>query len=140
MSELYKVQFTVPEGWTVEKSPTSISATSPDKKVVMIIAGSESQDLVEAALNDLKKNLKFKDLKIEKQGTTTINGLLGLRGEGDAVVVYEEEENREQDVHFVGFSSKVDSKAITALLFTDKETYEKHMAMIEGVLSTLDKM
>ena len=105
----------------------------------MIVAGSKSQDLAEAVLDDLKKNLNFKDVKIQKQGTTTINGLIGLRGEGDAVLVHEDEGNREENIHFVGFSSKVDEKAITVFLFTSKETYEKEMALVEGVLGTLDK-
>ena len=92
-SEMYKVKFTVPEGWIVEKNPTGISASSPDKGILMVVAGSKSQDLAEAALNDLKKNLKFKDVNIQKQGTTAINGLLGIRGEGDAVLVHESGES-----------------------------------------------
>lgn len=137
-SEAYKVKFTVPEGWQVDKSPTSISASSPDQKILMVVAGSKSQDLAEAALNDLKKNLKFKDVNLDKQGTTTFNGLIGLRGEGDATLV--NEDGTEERMHFVGFTTKIDEQAITVAIFSAKETYDEKITLIEGVLGTLDKL
>lgn len=137
-SELYGVQFTIPQDWKIEKSPTGISVSSPDNSVLMVIAGSKSQDLAEAALNDLKANLKFKDVSLDKQGTTVLNGLVGLRGEGDATML--EEGGKDQQIHFVGFATKVGEKAITFLIFTSKERYEKDATLIEGILNTLGKI
>lgn len=137
-SELYNVKFTVPKDWKVDKSPTGVSTSSPDSKILMILAGSESQDLAEAALNDLKKNLTFKDVKIDKQGTTTLNGLIGLRGEGSATLI--NEDKTEEPIHFVAFSSKVDDKAITVLLFAAKAQYDSQMDLVEGILNTMDKL
>ncbi len=136
-SELYKLKFTVPDKWKVDKSPTGISVSSPDGEILMIVAGSKSQDLVEAALNDLKANLKFKDVNIAKQGTTVLNGLVGLRGEGDATLI---ENEKEQPIHFVAFSSKVNEKAVTVLLFSSKERYTKDQDTIEGILNTVGKL
>ena len=65
----------VPEGWKVSKGPTGITANSPDNGIQFLVAGSKSQDVLEAALRDLKANVTFKDVKIEKQGATVINGL-----------------------------------------------------------------
>jgi hypothetical protein len=137
-SELYKVKLTVPEGWKVDKSPTGVSVVSPDGEVQILLAGSKSQDIAEAALNDLKANLKFKDVSVEKQGAAFINGLGGLRGEGDATLVLEGD--KEQQIHFVAFATKLKDQAITVLIFSSKERYNKDITKIEGILNTLNSI
>jgi hypothetical protein len=135
-SELYNVKFTVPKAWKVSKGPTGITVTSEDGGIQMLVAGSKSQDVLEAVLRDLKDNVTFKDVNIEKQGTTAINGLIGLRGEGAAKLV---EGEKESAIKFVAFLSKVDQKSVTALVFTSPERYTKDLELIEGVLGTLSK-
>ncbi len=136
-SELYKIKFTVPEGWKVNKGPTGITTVSPDDKLVVLIAGSKSQDVLEASLRDLKANVSFKDVKVEKQGATVVNGLAGIRGEGDVTII---DGDKELPVHFLAFLAKVDDKSVTALIYADKATYDGNVEKIEGILDTIEKM
>ncbi len=136
-SELYKVKFTVPADWKVSKGPTGVSVNSADDGVQMLVAGSQSQDVLEAVLRDLKTSVSFKDLKIEKQGATVVNGLAGIRGEGDATLVDGE---KESPIHFVAFLAKVDELSVSMVIFSSQERYTKDLEIIEGVLNTLDKL
>jgi hypothetical protein len=137
-NDTYKLKFTLPKDWVVTKSDTAVTAESADKGIFAIVAGSKSQDVAQASLANLKSNLTFKDLNIEKQGTATFGGLVGLRGEGDATLV--KEDKSEQNIHFVAFSSKVDDQAVTVVIFSSKERYTKDIDTIEGILETLDKL
>lgn len=137
-NDTYKVKFTLPKDWKVTTSDTAVTAESADKGVFAILAGSKSQDVAQATLSNLKSNLEFKNLNIEKQGTATFGGLVGLRGEGDATLV--KEDKSEQNIHFVAFSSKVDEQAVTMVIFSSKERYTKDIDTIEGILETLDKL
>ncbi len=137
-NDTYKLKFTLPKDWVVTKSDTAVTAESADKGIFAIVAGSKSQDVAQASLANLKSNLSFKDLNIEKQGTATFGGLVGLRGEGDATLV--KEDKSEQNIHFVAFSSKVDEQAVTVVIFSSKERYAKDIDIIEGILETLDKL
>ena len=144
-SELYKIKFVVPEGWKVNKGPTGISVVAPDNGLAMLVAGSKSQDVLEAALRDLKSNVSFKDVKIEKQGATVINGLAGIRGEGDVTLIQkegegEEAKEKESPVHFLAFLAKVDDNSLTTVIYAEKSAYDSNVAVVEAILETFDKM
>ena len=135
-SDLYDVKFRVPDAWTVTKSDEGVSATDADATTTVLLAGSESQDLVSSTLNDLRADLEFKEVELEKSGLTTINGLAGMKGRGTAVLVKDE---MDQEIQFLAYNLKVDKKTVTMLIFSEAEMYEAKKEMIEGIAQTIVK-
>src|SRR5690554_5879572 len=120
-SDLYAVRFRVPGEWDVRRTAEAVSATAPDGSTTVLLAGSESDSTIQAAINDLKTEVEFKDINFDNSGLTTINGLPGTRGTGSAVVV---EEEGDREIQFLGYAVRVGTNNVTLLIFSDAAMYE----------------
>ena len=133
-SELYGLKFRVPEAWEVVTDEEGASATDPEGTTTVLLAGSESQQLVQSTLNDLRSDLNFKEVKLEKSGLTTINGIPAVKGSGTAVMT---KDDMDQEIQFLGYQLKLGDKTATMLIFSQAEMYEAKKEMIQGIAKTL---
>lgn len=136
-SDLYAVRFRVPGEWDVRRTEEAVSATAPDGTTTVLLAGSESDQTIQSAINDLKTEVEFKDINFDNSGLTTINGLPGTRGNGSAVVV---EEEGDREIQFLGYAVRVGTNNVTLLIFSDAAMYEAQKDIIDGIAQTLTRI
>lgn len=132
----YGVRFRVPADWKVVDAEGGVSATSPDGTTTAVLVGSESESMVESAINELKSHIELKDMKFEKGGLTTINGMPGTRGSGSAVLV---EPDGDQEIQFIAYVLRAGQHNITLMIFSQAEMYEAQKDIIDGIAQTLVK-
>ncbi|MBA2664998.1 MAG: hypothetical protein H0U74_22110 [Bradymonadaceae bacterium] len=135
-SKTYGVKFRVPEEWTVTTTDEGVSTTSPDGTTTVVLVGSESENMIQGALNDLKSKLEIKDVRFEKSGLTTVNGLAGSRGSGAAVVV---QQDGDQEIQFIAYALRVGKHTVTLMIFSQAEMYEAQKDIIDGIAQTFTK-
>jgi hypothetical protein len=135
-SPTYGVKFRVPDDWKSRSDENSVSANSPDGTTTVLLVGSESQNVIETALNDVQKKVQFKDVRINKTKMTVINGLAGYLGSGSAVLV---KEDGDQEIQFSAYSLKVGKNAVSLMIFSEAEMYEAQKEMIDGIAQTITK-
>lgn len=134
-SETYGLKFRVPEDWKVVKDDQGVSATDPEGSTTVLLAGSKSQELAKSMLNDMRADLQFKEIEVEKTGPTTINGMPVFRGTGTGVL---EKEDMDQEIQFLGYTVKRDNdQTATLFIFSEAEMYEAKKDLIEGLAKTL---
>ncbi|RAL23923.1 hypothetical protein DL240_07180 [Lujinxingia litoralis] len=136
-SDLYSVRFRVPTDWDIRRTEEAVSATAPDGSTTVLLAGSESDNTIQAALNDLKTEVEFKDINFDNSGLTTINGLPGTRGTGSAVIV---EDDGDREIQFLGYAVRVGTQNVTMMIFSDAAMYEAQKDMIDGIAQTLTRL
>lgn len=136
-SELYGIKFRVPDEWKVSKTEEGVSATDADGTTTVLLAGSESTNLGEQMLNDLSADVNFKEVKLEKSGLDTFNGIPGMKGSGTAVM---EKEDMDQEIQFLAYSFKLEDKTATMMIFSQAEMYEAKRDMINGIADTVTKI
>jgi hypothetical protein len=136
-NELYGIKFRVPDNWKVSKTEEGVSATDADGTTTVLLAGSESTNLGEQMLNDLSADVNFKEVKLEKSGLDTFNGIPGMRGSGTAVM---EKKDMDQEIQFLAYSFKLEDKTATMMIFSQAEMYEAKRDMINGIADTVTKM
>ena len=135
-SPMYGVQFRVPADWNVVNAEGGVSATAPDGTTTAVLVGTESESMIESAINEMKSNIQLKDMKLEKGGLTTVNGMPGTRGTGSAVLV---EEDGDQEIQFIAYALRVGKHNITLMIFSQAEMYEAQKDIIDGIAQTLVK-
>jgi hypothetical protein len=134
-SSTYDLKFRVPEDWKVVSDEQGVSATDPEGTTTVLLAGSKSQELAKSMLNDMRAELEFEDIKIEKSGPTTINGMPAFHGTGTGVINKEE---GAQEIQFLGYSVKREGdQNATLFIFSEAEMYEAKKDIIEGIANTL---
>lgn len=132
----YGVRFRVPADWKVVDAEGGVSATSPDGTTTAVLVGTESESMLESAINELKSKIELKDMKFEKGGLTTINGMPGTRGSGSAVLV---EPDGDQEIQFIAYVLRAGQHNITLMIFSQAEMYEAQKDIIDGIAQTLVK-
>lgn len=131
----YELKLRVPEDWEIKSDEEGASASSPDGTTTLLLAGSESEGLTTAILNQLRPDLKFKELEVEKIAPAIINGMAVSNGEGIAVLV---KEDMDQEIQFLGYSIKRSGgKIATLFIFAEAEMYEAKKDEIRGIAQTL---
>jgi hypothetical protein len=134
-SSSYELKFRVPDDWEVVEGEEGVSATDAEGAVTVLLAGSKSDRMAKSMLNELRADLKFKDVEVEKTGPTTINGVPVFHGQGTAVL---EKEEIDQEIQFVGYTIKRDSDEMATLfIFADAGMYEAKKDEISGIANTL---
>jgi hypothetical protein len=134
-SDTYGLKFRVPEDWKVVKDDEGVSATDPEGSTTVLLAGSKSQELAKSMLNDMRADLQFKDIKVEKTGPSTINGMPVFKGTGTGVL---EKEDMDQEIQFLGYTIKREGdQTATLFIFSEAEMYEAKKDIIHGVANTL---
>ena len=136
-SELYGLKFRVPEDWSVTQDEEGASATDPEGSTTVLLAGSESDELVNSTLNDLRSDVEFKEVKLQKSGLTTINGIPGMKGSGTAVM---EKDDMDQEIQYLAYSLKLDDKTATLMIFSEATMYEAKKELIKGIAQTVVKI
>jgi hypothetical protein len=136
-NELYGIKFRVPDEWQVSKTEEGVSATDADGTTTVLLAGSESTNLGEQMLNDLSADVNFKEVKLEKSGLDTFNGIPGMKGSGTAVM---EKKDMDQEIQFLAYSFKLEDKTATMMIFSQAEMYEAKRDMINGIADTVTKI
>lgn len=134
-STTYALKFRVPEDWSVVTDEQGASATAPDGTTTVLLAGTKSQGLTTSMLNEIRADLKFRDLEIEKTGPAIINGMSVFRGQGSAVL---EDPGMDQEIQFLGYTIKRrNDQLATLFIFSQAEMYEAQKEMIHGIAQTL---
>jgi hypothetical protein len=134
-SDSYGLKFRVPEDWNVVQDEQGVSATDPEGTTTVLLAGSKSQELAKSMLNDLRAEVEFEDISVEKMGPDTINGMPVFRGTGTGVLANEE---GGQEIQFLGYTIKREGdQTATLFIFSEAEMYEAKKDIIEGIANTL---
>lgn len=136
VSESYAVKFRVPDDWKVKKGESSLSATSPDDTITVLLVGTEGEGVLSAALDSIKKEVQFKDMKLEKDAQTVVNGMPGHTAAGSAVLV---QEAGDQEIQFLMNAVQAGDKGVALMVFAEAEMYEARKEEVEGLLKTLQK-
>lgn len=135
-SETYAVKFRVPDDWKVKQGETSLSATSPDDTITVILVGTEGEGVLSTALESIKKEVQFKDLKLERDSQTVVNGMPGHAAAGSAVLVQEE---GDQEIQFLMNAVQAGDKGVALMVFAEAEMYEAKREEVEGITKTLQR-
>lgn len=137
VSSKYGVKFRVPEDWKVKTSDAAVSATSPDDTITIILVGTESEGVFEAAMGSITSQLQIKDIKTEKSQMTVINGLGGFHGSGSAVLTTP---NGDQEIQFLGYALRLAAEqAVAVMVFAEAEMYEARKEELEAIARTIQK-
>ncbi len=135
-SDSYGVRFRVPDEWAVNRDGDSLSVTSPDQTITVLLVGTESEGLISAALDSVKEEVSFKDVKLEKDNQTVVNGLPGYAAQGSAVL---EKEEGDQEIQFLMNSVQAGDKGVALMIFAEAEMYEARKEEVDGIAKTLQK-
>lgn len=133
-SDSYGVRFRVPEEWVVNRDGDSLSVTSPDQTITVLLVGTESEGLISAALDSIKEEVAFTDVKLEKDNQTVVNGLPGYAAQGSAVLV---KEGGNQEIQFLMNSVQAGDKGVALMIFAEAEMYEARKEEVDGIAKTL---
>lgn len=136
-SESYGVKFRVAEDWKVQHEEDNISATSADGTITVLLVGTESEGLLQAALESVKKKVAFKDLNLTKDSQTVVNGMPGYTAQGSAVLV---KDGGDQEIEFIMNSVRVGDKGVAMMIFAEAEMYEAKKEEVDGIARTLQKL
>ncbi len=137
-STTYGVKFRVPDDWNIKKEEDGISATDSDDTTTVVLIGSKSTGTIQAALNDVKKKVQFKDAKLDKVTDTVLGGLPGQEVRGTAII---KKTDLDQEIQFIAYNVRVGQKsAVTMMIFSEAEMYEAKKEIIEGLAKTLTKI
>lgn len=136
-STTYSAKFRVPEDWKIDITPDGITATDSDDTTTVVLVGSESEGMIQSAINDVKKKVVFKDAKFDKSGQVVLNGLPGQNVTGTAVIT--KEDGMDQEIQFIAYNVKIGKKAVTVMIFSEAEMYEAKKEIIDGIAQTLTK-
>lgn len=137
-SNSFGVKFRVPEDWVVKLEADGISATDSDETTTLVLVGSESHNMVQAAVQDIQKKVKIKDAKIDKSAQTVLNGFPGQNVRGTAVL--EKQDGLDQEIQFIAYNVRIDKDTVvTMMIFSEAEMYEAKREIIEGLAKTLVK-
>ena len=137
-SKTYGVKFKAPDDWKVKSNAEALSATSPDGAITIILVGTESASVFEAALGGISKQIQLKDMKTEKSQLLVVNGLAGFHGTGSAVLVTEK---GDQEIQFLGYALKLDAKkGVAVMVFAEAEMYEAKKEELAGIAKTIQKI
>lgn len=133
----YGVKFRVPTDWKVKEAEEAVSATSPEDAITIILVGTGSETVFEAAMSSISSEIKLSELKSEKSSMAVINGLAGFHGTGTAVL---ELESGKQEIQFIGYALRVDAdNAVAVMIFAEAEMYEARKEELEGIVKTIQK-
>ena len=137
VSEKYKVKFRVPSDWKIKSTAEAISATAPDDTITIILVGTESEGVFEAAMGSISSQVQIKDIKTESSQMAVINGFGGFHGKGSGVLVTP---NGDQEIQFLGYALRLDAESAVALMvFAEAEMYEARKEEIEAMARTIQK-
>ncbi len=138
-SELYDVKIQVPDDWELGSTNDVVSANAPDGSTTAIIGGSESDETLQAAIDDLKDDLEMTDVELEESDPTSLNGFPGHRGRGSGVIV--NEDDIDEEVQFIGYALRVgDDKNVTLMIFSEATMYEAQRDIIDGIAHTISRI
>ncbi len=132
----YGVRFRVPTDWKVQKSKESATVNSNDGTITVILIGTDSENMIQNALEKFKKEVNFEEIKTKSSGATSINGMPGYSAKGSAVQVVGDDKN---EIQFLMNAVKVEGKAAALLIFADATMYEAKKEEIDGLAKTLKK-
>jgi len=137
VSAKYGVKFRVPEDWKIKSTDEAISATSPDDTMTIILVGTESEGVFEAAMSSITAQVQIKDIKTEKSQMTVVNGLGGFYGSGSAVLATTD---GDQEIQFLGYALRLDAQqAVAMMVFSEAEMYEARKEEIESIARSIQK-
>lgn len=136
-SETYGVKFRVPDDWKVTRDGDTINVTSVDGAISVLLVGTESEGLLQAALESIKKEVEFKDVALKKDSQTVVNGMPGYAAQGSAVLV---KEGGDQEIEFIMNSVRSGEKGVAMMIFAEAEMYEAKKEEVDGIAKTLQKI
>jgi hypothetical protein len=137
VSAKYGVKFHVPEDWKIKSTDEAISATSPDDTMTIILVGTESEGVFEAAMSSISAQIQIKDIQTEKSQMTVVNGLGGFYGSGSAILATA---NGDQGIQFLGYALRLDAEqAVAMMVFAEAEMYEARKEEIESIARSIQK-
>ena len=135
--DTHGVKFRVPDDWVIKKGESSTSVTSPDDTITALLVGTQGEGVLSTALESIKAEVQFKELKLEKDKQTIVNGMPGHIAEGSAVLV---KEDGDQGIQFLMNAVQAGEKGVALMIFAEAEMYEARKEEVEGIPKTLQKL
>lgn len=136
-NETYGVKFRVPSDWKVKETEKSLSATSPDDTITVLLVGTGSDGVLTTAVETIKSEVQFKDFKMEKDSQTVLNGMPGHAAQGSAVLV---QEGGDQEIQFIMNAVQAGDQGVALMVFAEAEMYEARREEVHGITRTLQRM
>jgi hypothetical protein len=133
-SDLYDVQFQVPEDWKILEEKEGITATAPDGTTTVLLIGSDSKGLIKATFEDIKKTITLKDPNFQDIKNTVVDGMPAQHARGSAVL---EKKDMDQEIQFIAYAIQKGGKTVTLMVFSEAEMYEAQKELIEGIARSL---
>ncbi|MBN1946557.1 MAG: hypothetical protein JW797_12860 [Bradymonadales bacterium] len=137
-SEPFNIRFQWPASWQVTSGPTddSITIQGPDG-LQMIVAGTQSFQLVDTNLEQINDRLSFENVNIipDRTETRPINGMPGYRVEGDALL-----RGENVPIYFVSQAISIPGAPVVATIFIPGESYFLHSDEMKAVLDSIEAL
>jgi hypothetical protein len=146
-SPRFNIQLRVPESWTMAAnagpaglgtSEDSLTLTGPGEDGLrLVIANSESIQLVDASFANLTETVGFENVRIhpDRSQTRTFNGVAGYRTEADALL-----RGDRVPVYIVAQALELPGKPTMATLFVNGDKYDIHAETMFAVLDSIEPL
>lgn len=147
-SPRFNVRFNLPEGWSrvegtadaggpagLGTSDDSITFVGPaETGLRLVIANSESIQLVDASFNNLTESIGFENVRIhpDRTQTRTFNGVPGYRTEADALL-----RGDAVPVYLIAQALELPGKPTMATIFVPGDLYHIHSATMFAILDSI---
>ena len=138
-SDLYGIKVRIPDDWETSETAELVSANDPAGSTTAIIGGSESDQTLQDAIDNLKEDLEFSDVELEESRPTSLGGFPGHQGRGSGVLV--REDDIDEEIQFLGYALRVDDdKNATLMIFSEATMYEAKRDVIDGIANTIERI
>lgn len=147
-SPRFNVRFNLPEGWSrvegtndaggpagLGTSDDSITFVGPaETGLRLVVANSESIQLVDASFNNLTESIGFENVRIhpDRTQTRTFNGVPGYRTEADALL-----RGDAVPVYLIAQALELPGKPTMATIFVPGDLYHIHSATMFAILDSI---
>ena len=146
-SPRFNIQLRVPESWTmaVNEGPAGLGTSDDSLTLVgpgedglrLVIANSESIQLVDASFANLTETVGFENVRIhpDRSQTRMFNGVAGYRTEADALL-----RGDRVPVYIVAQALELPGKPTMATLFVNGDKYDIHAETMFAVLDSIEPL
>lgn len=135
----YGIKVQVPDTWELAKAEEVVSANSDDDSTTVVIGGSDADETLQAAIDNLKDELSFTDVDIETSDPTTLGGYPAHEGIGSAVLV--REDDIDEEIQFLGYAINTgNDENVVLMIFSEATMYEAKRDTIDGIAQTVSRI
>lgn len=135
----YGVKVQIPEDWEISASDDVVSATDSTDSTTAIIGGSDADETLQNAIDNLKEEIEFSDVEVETSDPRTLGGFPAHEGVGSALMVREDDIDKE--IQFLGYAINIgDDQNVVLMIFSEAGMYEAKRDTINGIANTISRI